>query len=272
MKDVGEPGLIISNGASAHHFSLRPSDARKIQQADLIFRVGPNLETFLDKPLQSLADKATVISLANTDSLHKIPVRNRHHHEGHGESTHSEAAADCQPQASCDDPHYWLDPENAKLWVGTILSALLETDPENAAIYRRNADELVSDIEQLITELTATWKEVETQHYLVLHDSLQYFEQRFGLGQGVAVMQSDERRPGAQHMKSLRHTIEHEQIDCVFSEPQVDGRLLQALISDLPLTAGQVDPLGTMLQPGPQMYSELIKTLSNDLLACMAGR
>ena len=56
MAGVGEPKLLVPPGASPHAYSLRPSEARALAGADIVFRVGPGLETFLDKPLAALVE------------------------------------------------------------------------------------------------------------------------------------------------------------------------------------------------------------------------
>lgn len=73
MKGVGEPQLIVDGAASPHTYNLRPSNARKLEKADVVFWVGPGLEAFLQKPLEALASKATVVELEDAKGLENCP-------------------------------------------------------------------------------------------------------------------------------------------------------------------------------------------------------
>lgn len=75
MQGVGEPQLIVDGAASPHTYNLRPSNARKLETADVVFWVGPGLEAFLEKPLEALAAKATVVELEDAKGLEKLPLR-----------------------------------------------------------------------------------------------------------------------------------------------------------------------------------------------------
>ena len=75
MKGVGNPQLIVPGAASPHGFSLKPSQAKLMEKADIIFWIGPNLETFLEKPLQVISNKATKIKLIETPKLEKLMFR-----------------------------------------------------------------------------------------------------------------------------------------------------------------------------------------------------
>ena len=91
MKDVAEPAMLVKQSASPHSTEFRPSQAELLQQADLVVWVGPNIETFLIKPLETLASKAHKITAANVPGITTLPLRtggnwerhNHGHHEDH---------------------------------------------------------------------------------------------------------------------------------------------------------------------------------------------
>lgn len=111
MKGVGEPSLIVEGAASPHTYTLKPSNARALENADLIFWVGPGLEAFLEKPLEALPKDAKVVELEDADGLTKLPFREGGAFEGHdhgehakegGEHAHAEAEEDGHDHAHED--------------------------------------------------------------------------------------------------------------------------------------------------------------------------
>src|SRR5690349_14828972 len=92
MAGVGEPQLIVAGSSSPHVYSLRPSDARKLERAQLVFWVGPILEGFLEKPLASLADKAEIVELDRSPSVALLPARHGGDWEA-DEDEHTHAAS-----------------------------------------------------------------------------------------------------------------------------------------------------------------------------------
>ena len=164
MAGVGEPSLLVKGTGSEHSYSLRPSEARALEQAEVVFWVGETMETFLIKPLRALAGNAKVIELSQTPGLTFLPTREggmweAHEHGGedggagveHGAAEHPDAHGDEGEHAGAEhetaghahgetDMHIWLDPENAKVLAAAIASALADADPGNAAVYQANAE------------------------------------------------------------------------------------------------------------------------------------
>ena len=102
MKGVGEPSLIVEGAASPHTYTLKPSNARALENADLVFWIGPGLEAFLDKPLQALPKKAKVVELEDAPGLTKLRFREGGAFEGHDDGAHAEAGEDHEGHADED--------------------------------------------------------------------------------------------------------------------------------------------------------------------------
>lgn len=92
MKGVGEPSLIVEGSASPHTYTLKPSNARALENADLVFWVGPGLEAFLEKPLEALPKKAKVVELEDAPGMTKLPFREGGAFEGHEHDEHADHA------------------------------------------------------------------------------------------------------------------------------------------------------------------------------------
>ena len=180
MDGVASPYLLLGGGASPHHGALRPSQRKALQDADLVVWVGPTLETFLARPLQSLGAGQRLLTLMETPGMRLLPLREggefaHHGSHGHGDHAHEGQGAE---HARGRDPHLWLDPDNARRIVEESAAALSAMDPGNASRYRDNAARQQARIRALDARLARQLAPVRHVPYLVFHDAYQAFEAR----------------------------------------------------------------------------------------------
>lgn len=271
MGDLGKPVLLITGGGSPHGYTLRPSQARALSEADLVFWVGGGLETSLIKPLAALTgDHAQVIALAQAKEMQLLPARAggpwraSQDAQDHGADTHVHGA---EHQA---DLHLWLDPLNAIAIVRATATALSRADPGNAAAYRRNGAEMITKIEALDDEIAGKLAPVRGRPFIVFHDAYQYFEKRYRLSAAGAVAANPERPPGARRLSEIRARIAALGAVCVFTEPQFRPVLVDTLVAGSAVRSAVLDPLGTDLPAGPGAYFALMRGLAASLLECLA--
>jgi len=305
MDGVGKPDLIVDGYASPHGFALKPSHAKMLQNADLIFWVGEDLENFLEKPLKSIAKKAEKIELMEIKGLNKLKFRERnifeehddhghdehakkeddhddhgHDEEGHKEDDHDDHGHDEEGHKEDDhddhgheghahgeyDPHIWLDPMNAKVILEEMAEHLIENDQENASKYKANLKKARKDLDKLTkktkSELNKDFKSI------VFHDAYQYFEKRFDVNVLGAFTVNTDVMPGAEQLAEIREIIEHDKVSCVFSEPQFNPDIINAVAKDMNISTGVLDPLGATLNPGKNLYFDLIKNMSKSFKSC----
>lgn len=266
MQGVGEPGLIVSGSGSPHTYALKPSDAAALQDAQLIFWVGHDLEAFLEKPLATLGSKAETIALMEAPGVETLPVR-----EGNGFDAHGDEPADGAAHHDETDGHIWLDPRNAEAMAREIARVLAKADPANAKAYDDNAVKLVSDIEALDLEAATLTAPLKGKGFITFHDAYQYFEHRFGLASVGAISIHPETPPGALGMAAIRKRIAEGKVQCVFAEPQFDNKLVDVILEGSSARSATLDPLGANLDPGPSLYGTLIRTLTRSLADCLQG-
>lgn len=278
MQGVGEPLLLVSGGASPHDYSLKPSEARAIDQAQVVFWIGPDLESFLIRPLDNVKDKIRVVALLDAPGMTVLPLREGgawepHGHDEHGHET-PEDGDDHEHEhvhQADHDPHVWLDPVNAIAMVRRIMTVLGEVDVAHRADYQRNGAALIERLDRLNQRLATELAPVRQQPYLVFHDAYQYFEQRYDLDAIGSVTMSAERRPGAKRVADIQARIRDLQVRCVFSEPQFQPALVETIIAGSAARRGVLDPLGAELPPGPDAYFQLLQGLATSLRACLSG-
>ena len=285
MDGIGKPGLIVDGYASPHSFSMKPSHAKMLQNADIVFWVGEGMENFLKKPLSSIAKKAEKIELMEVKELNILKFRERnifdeHNHDDHDdhakkEDDHDDHDHDDHAKKEDDheghahgeyDSHIWLDPMNAKIILNEMAEHLIENDTENASKYKNNLKKALKDIDTLtIQVMTELNKSVSS---IVFHDAYQYFEQRFNVNILGAFTVNPDVMPGAEQLAEIREIIEHDKVACVFSEPQFNPNIINAVAKDMKIKTGVLDPLGATLDPGKNLYFDLIKNMSLSFKGC----
>ena len=289
LEGVGEPTLIVEGAASPHTFTMKPSNARAVQQADLVFWMGPNMEAFLEKPLEALASDATVIELDEAQGLTKLPFREggafeahdhgEHEEAGHGEDhdhdhDHEEHSGETDEHSHDHgefDTHLWLDPSNAKAMAVAIEKALSAADPENAKAYGANLEALSQKIDALDREIAGMVAPVKDKPFVVFHDAYQYFEDHYGVRVVGSITVSPEIMPGAERVREIQDRIKTLGAACVFAEPQFEPKLIQVVTEGTDARSGTLDPEGATLAAGPELYFELMRSIATSLNECLSG-
>ena len=291
METRGEPQLIIEGTNNPHTFVFKPSHAKMIEEADIVFWIGEDLEAFMEKPLNSLAKDTKKIGFMDSESIEKIEFREKNifddhdgheeeheghedEHEGHEDDDHGhkdddhdDDHKDAHAHAHGEfDPHIWLDPENAKEMVKIIRDELIKIDPEGQRQYSVNTAGATLELDNLINSVE---KELSKDiSYIVFHDAYQYFENRFGVIPAGALTLNPDVLPGAKQIADIQDVINDKGIKCIFSEPQYNPKIIETLGNDMNVSTGVMDPLGAFIDAGPTMYVELINGIANSIKEC----
>ncbi|GAK70950.1 zinc ABC transporter substrate-binding protein [Agrobacterium rubi TR3 = NBRC 13261] len=282
MQGVAEPELIVDGGASPHTYALKPSNARAIEGADVVFWVGDGLEKFLEKPLHSLAGKATVVELDDAKGLEKLRFREGgpfegHDHGEHEGHDHSAEAGDAHSHEDGHDHeegeydmHLWLDPANAKAMAVEIEKTLMTVDPANAKTYQENTKTLVDNLDVLDKEIAETVAPIKDKPFVVFHDAYQYFEHHYGVKTAGSITVSPESIPGAERIKQIHAKVKELNATCVFAEPQFEPKLVNVVIEGTQAKSGTLDPEAATLEAGPDLYFKLMRGIATSLKDCLS--
>ena len=292
MDGVGAPDLIVDGFNSPHNFQLKPSHAKMLENADIIFWIGEGLENFLEKPLDSISKNAKKVELMEIKGINKLEFREKnifnehdhdehkheedghkeehdeHEHEedGHKEEKHDDHDGHDDHGHGEHDPHIWLDPQNAKVMVKLITKELSELDLKNAPTYKKNSEKALSDLDKLIKKVKKdTNKDLR---FVAFHDAYHYYEDRFGINLLGALTVNPDVLPGAEQLAEIREVIEHEKVNCIFSEPQFNPDIIKSIAKDTGIKTGVLDPLGANLDKGKNLYFDLIKNISTSFKGC----
>jgi zinc transport system substrate-binding protein len=307
MEGVGEPSLIVAPGASPHEYSLRPSEAKALQDAELVFWVGPELTPWLDDAIDTLADDATIVALMESEGTTELPLRENalfevHHHgdeehaedhdhaehenhddhadhaeehEGHDHAGHEHGEHDHgeQEHAGHDhgdhDPHVWLSPDNGSAWLNTIAAALSAADPDNAGAYFANAAAGREELADLRIEINSILEPLRGANFIVFHDAYQYFEAAFDFPASGAISVSDATDPSPARIAEIQERVADQKVTCIMSEPQFNPGIVASVMEGTAARTGVMDPLGSDLEPGAELYPQLLRNLANALAECL---
>lgn len=349
MDGVGTPSLIVQPGASPHGYSLRPSEASALQDADLVFWIGEDLTPWMEDAVETLATNASVTTLLEVDDITLLDFRegalfeahdhdhgeehadgdehdhdehgdehadgDEHDHDEHGDEhaegdehdhhgdehakdddhDHGEEHAEGEKHGHDDhgdehadhdhdehdhddhaghdhgehDPHAWLSPANASVWLNVIAGQLSAADPENAGTYFANAAAAREEMEALSAEINATLDPVRGGSFIVFHDAYQYFETDFEFPASGAISLGDASDPSPARIAEIQGRIAEEGIDCVLAEPQFNPGIVATVLDGTEASTGVIDPLGASLEPGPALYPQLIRDMAGTLADCL---
>jgi zinc transport system substrate-binding protein len=269
MDGVGKPDLIVEGAASPHTYSLKPSNARALEAAKVIFWVGPGMEAFLKKPLTALGSNAVIAELDKAPGIKKLKFREGGAFEADDDD--DEPVADAGNPAQQFDTHLWLDPMNAKAMAAEITTTLVAADPANALTYQGNQTALNDKLDALDREIVTALSPVKDKPFVVFHDAYQYFERRYGVRVAGSITVSPETIPGAARVAEIHDKVANLGATCVFAEPQFEPKLIDVVIEGTSAKSAVLDPEAATLKEGPELYFELMHGLVNSLKNCLSN-
>lgn len=297
MDGVGEPMLLVESGGSPHGYTLKPSQASAMADADLVIWIGEGMESYLSAPIESLVRDDRVLELADLSGVVVLPLREGGVWEphGHGDTEHAdddhagddhadeEHAEDEHADEHADedhahehghawyDPHLWLDPQNALVMARAIADRLVALDPGHREAYEANLAALTDALERLDGELATMLTPVRATPYIVFHDAYQYFERRYGLTGVGSITLDPEQGASAARLSAIRERLAAADVVCAFAEPLVDQGLLDTAIEGTDVHVATLDPEGVLLDAGPALYATLISGLAQTMATCLAS-
>lgn len=253
-KGVSTPDVLLNSNASPHDYALRPSDVKRIHQADLLIWFGPELEPFLTKAVEKQPNRLTLSTIPNL-SLREFG-HEEHDHDGHHHGSH--------------DPHFWLGGKTTIQVANAITEKLKAIDPAHSALYEKNNAEFTQQMAAKQSEINDKLTPVKSEGYYVFHDAYGYFEQDYGLNRLGEFTVSPDRKPGAKTLITIRKALANNQAKCVFSEPQFTPAVVDTVLRGSQAHKGVLDPIGTDIPVESGSYFSLLDQLASSFLVCLS--
>ncbi len=274
---VGVPDVLLPPGASPHHYALRPSDVRRVREADLLYWIGPDMEGFLPRVLDG-RDKPDVavqelpgLSLRHFGDSH-AGHEHEHEHDEHGHDQADDGLGhDHDHRPGSLDAHLWLLPANARVIAARMAADLANLDVANAARYAANLQAFEARLDALDGRIRPQLASIADKPYFVFHEAYDYFEAAYGLKHAGVFSVLGEVQPGARHVAAMRQRLQQAGPSCVFSEPPLRPRLAETLSAGLPVKLAELDALGGELPVSATGYEQLLENLANGLTECLGS-
>ena len=297
MDGVGKPDVIVDGYNSPHGFSLKPSHAKMgvggraaCMGGAIIADVNDPSSLYWNPAGTANAKNIEVMDLKGIKKLefreknifeghddhghdeHKDEHKEHGHdehkdeHKEHGHDEHKEKDAHEGHHHGEHDPHVWLDPMNAKVIIKEITKQLVQLDSKNSAAYKANSKKALADIDKLTKAIKKDLN--KDLRFVVFHDAYQYFENRFNIKVLGALTVNTDVMPGAEQLSEIREVIEHERVNCIFSEPQFNPSIIKSIAKDTKVKTGILDPLGAKLDKGKNLYFDLLNDMASSFKGC----
>ena len=258
---ITEPDALLPPGASPHNHSLRPSDARLLQSADVIFWIGPDMEVFLERMLaNNRTTRSVPMMSAKGIHLRRYDDSDEHHHHHHDDDHHHHGDYDA---------HIWLSPQNAIAMATAMSSTLSEINPANASLYKNNLNNFVSTMNQIDARNRKKLAPFIKHPIFVFHDAYGYLQDHYHLNIAGHFTLNPEQQPGARHLAELREKLKESGKTCVFREPQFQPAYINRIVDGLDTRVSLLDPLATDIAEGPNAYPEFINGLVDNIVDCL---
>ena len=267
---------LIPDSASPHNYSFRPSDIRRIKNADVIFRIDENFEVLLNKTFKKAPKETTIIALADNSEIHLLDLVGKHNHtaktsftdqhDSHEDGNHDKH----HKNHGNKDLHIWVSPQNMLIMAKTIAKTLSHIDPQNSQKYESNLAQFTAKLHKTTQDIDAELASIKAQPYVVFHNSWQYFLQQFKLQKPTIVDFHEELSAGIKSIKATRQEIVSKNIHCVFSDSSIKAVRVDVLIEDLNVKTEDIDILGLGLSLDKNTSINLLKVMGQKIKNCLS--
>ena len=272
---VTETQVLLPDGASEHDYSLRPSDAKRLQNADLVVWIGPEMEAFMDKSSQSIPDNKKV-TIAQLDGVKPLLMKGADDddHDGADGDDHDHAhgeKGDAHHHHGEYNMHLWLSPEIARLSAVAIHDKLVELMPQSRARLDANLKDFEANLAATDKQVASELAPVKGKGYFVFHDAYGYYEKHYGLTPLGHFTVNPEIQPGAQRLHQIRTQLVEQKATCVFAEPQFRPAVVESVARGTSVRMGTLDPLGTNIKLSKESYLAFLTQLATQYASCLKG-
>ena len=251
MAGVGEPLLLVTGKEIAFNHVLSPAQKSAISNSDLLIWTGKELEPSLATHLEHSGSSVPNLKILGNDALKMLPARYN------------------QKQ---NDPFFWLDVRNAELLVDLIAERLLAIDPGRSGQYEINRRTLNKKIAHLERELEYAYRDVSWLSGYLYHDTQYYFEQSYGFRVDGIIAPTPYGKADIAKLLAIIGDISTRGKACLFYEAGLNSDHLSLLQNRSDIKTVELDSLGINLEPGKDLYEQLIKNNFSSVRNCLLAQ
>ncbi len=226
--DRVDVSVLVPPGAEPHTFEPSPSQIRQVADADIYFKNGLGLESWMDNILK-VNPKMVVVDTSKGVSL--ITDTNETGMSGTASAVGTVAV----------DMHIWLSPRRAMVQVQNIRDGLIEVDPAGRDYYINNSEAYIAKLRGLDSYLNSTFAGTKKKKFIVLHPAWIYFASDYGLEQ-IAI-EVEEKEPGPRYLAEIVNAARENNITTVFVEPQYNPKMAEVIAKEINGKVVSIDDL-----------------------------
>ncbi len=246
MEGTRPPELLFHGQQLPHEAILSKEQQDRIDQADLILWVGPELEQSLTEPLQHYRKKT--ITLLDHPALKILPSRWNNHER---------------------DPYFWLDSRNAIILAEEMTQELISRDPARKSLYLDNRKTVFARLSALDRQLEYSYRGLQGGAGMSYYDNLQYFEQAYALKIGSTVLRSPTMPLNGSTLLTNRSRLLNDHYRCLLTEQQVAQEDINLLTQGIDINIKAIDSLGSRFEAGPDLYFKLMEWNTATISQCL---
>lgn len=259
---VTETKVLLPTSASPHDYSLKPSDLKQLQSAQLVVWVGDEMESFLAKSIEKLPKEKVLtleqIPAISTSVKQFAEPEEPHQHQEEDEHHHNQ------------DWHIWLSPEMSLVIAEQIAERLRQQMPEQAVSIEQNFAKFKQELTAKQAQLKQQLSPIKSKGYYTFHQAYGYFEHAFDLNSLGAFTLNPSIPPGAKTLQKIKQHIGQNQAVCLFAEPQITPKVVEVLRKNTGVAVGELDPLGAKIALQPTAYVDFLQSLANQFQHCLS--
>jgi zinc transport system substrate-binding protein len=239
---VSETLLVMDSSQDPHHPSLKPSQRRAMNQADIFIWVGPQLETGMEQIVTEL-DAAVLTGLEISDlKIYRIN--------------------------NSPDPHIWLDTDNVRIIARSLTQTLIEIDRQNEHQYSANLTRFHQQLDVLDQEISNILQAPGFPPFAVYHNGYQYFEKQFALSHRASFTSNEEVQPGIRQVLAIKLVLDSDNVNCIVVDPSVNTENLGNQLERSNLRFIPVDILAHDIPLAADAYFRFMNHLAANFASC----
>ncbi|MCG8520809.1 MAG: zinc ABC transporter substrate-binding protein [Pseudomonadales bacterium] len=274
--DSVEVSTLIPPGSSPHNYSMKPSQRRALEQANVIFWVGPEMESFLNRLLGGKEFAGRAVAFLESEGAE--PEHDEHHdehnhepeheeHDDHGH--HDEPDVHHHDHGDGEDPHIWVDPMLALDMAKDIRNALSELEGVNPEELNANLERFQAELLSKEKSIRASFAGLDDISLFAYHDAFTRYAEHYGLTLEGVLTLNPELSPGARHIADVQAKLEAANHPCLLTEPQFNRQWWRSITEGLNVTFSTWDPLATDIESTPAGYIEFQQSVADAVLKCL---
>lgn len=243
--DTLKVNVLIPSGTDEHNFDFKPSVMKELENSDIYFGIGLELEKVVINRFTNLAKNLHFVDTGASLRTHSYDLHAHHHDDDLHE----------KKRAHNEDPHIWLDPLLVKIQAELIASKLIATYPQNKALYEANLAKFKAELDALNAQIASLLAHKKGKKFIVYHPSWGYFAARYHLVQIPVEFEGKEPKP--KDLQKLIRTAKQEKIRTIFIQKGFPQAMAKNLAKELNANVVEINHLSE------DWHNELLKSAKN---------